>query len=253
MEGFDPFAVKAPAAPVAGAFDAKETKRTLVDFNPFEGQGAVPVMHAVADPNNPYTQLPHYAPMMQCRACSARTEALQVVPGKGPLDARMLVIGQNPGEDEDRAGEPFIGQSGEEFNSWLPVLGLDRDKMLVTNVVKCHTLKNRVPRAKEIRTCADLWLSAELQSLPDVQVLITLGKPAVLAVLQKSAPPMVPVMIHHYRVRVLGRELRVFPLPHPAFFLRARHLAPMFRETLLPQLKLTLLQETPEAYAWTKR
>lgn len=252
VEGFNPFGpafIPAPALPKGDP----GARQVVNGFNPFEGQAYIPVMQPVVDPNNPYTQLPFYAGLKQCRACSARSEALQVVGGSGPVDARMLVLGQNPGDEEDRAGVPFIGQSGQEFDSWLPLLGLDRTKLMVTNVVHCHTTKNRVPRAKEIRTCSDLWLAEELKVLTAVEVIFTLGKPAVSAVLTKSAPPMTPLMVHHYRVKVFGRELHVFPLPHPAFFLRTRHLVPMFRETILHQLKLTLQQEVPAAYAWSQR
>ncbi len=244
VEGFNPFGpvVIPPAGP------------TVVEgFNPFAGQPFIPVMQPVIDPDNPYTELPFYAQLKQCRACTARTEALQVVGGSGPLDARMLVVGQNPGDDEDRAGIPFIGMSGQEFDTWLPLLGLDRKKLMVTNIVHCHTVRNRVPRTKEIRTCSDLWLAEELKALQFVEVIFPLGKPAVSAILTKSAPPMTPLMVHHYRIRVFGRDIRVFPLPHPAFLLRARHLAPMFRETILHQLKLTLQQEVPDVYAWSQR
>lgn len=252
IEGFNPFGPVTPMVPAAAPPVAGPVQ--VPGFNPFgAGQGFIPVMQPLTDPANPYMQLPFYGALTQCTACTARPEAIQVVPGKGPMDARILFIGQNPGEDEDRAGTPFIGASGEEFDAWLSVLGLDRAKAMVTNIVKCHTTKNRVPRAKEIRTCSDLWLAEELQALTQVTVLVPLGKPAVVAVLTRSAPPMTPLMVHHYKIRAFGRDLRVFPLPHPAYLLRARHLAPMFRETILGQLKLTLQQEVPEAYAWTKR
>jgi uracil-DNA glycosylase family 4 len=222
------------------------TTVTIEGFNPFAGAPLPPAPEPLA---GSYATLPFYPALRACTACTARPEAKQVVGGAGPVGARILVVGQNPGEEEDSAGVPFIGNAGDEFNSWLVLLGLDRAKLVVTNIVKCHTTKNRVPRPKEVRTCADLWLSEELQQLAQVDVLLPLGKPAVVGVLGKDAPPMTPIMVHHYRVRVWGRELRVFPLPHPAYLLRARHLAPMFRETILSQLKLTLLQEVPEAYA----
>lgn len=220
-------------------------------FNP--GGETAPAPLAGSPAVGTYAQLPFYDALRACTACSARAEALQVVPGDGPLDARMLVIGQNPGEDEDQAGIPFIGQAGREFDTWLAKLGLDRAKLLVTNVVKCHTLKNRVPRTKEVKTCADLWLAEELAHLTQVTVLLPLGKPAVVAVLGKSAPPMTPLMAHHYRVRAAGRELRVFPLPHPAYLLRVKHHAQMFYETILSHVRLTLEAEVPDAYAWSRR
>lgn len=199
-----------------------------------------------------YSSLPCVPAMLACVACTARQEASRVVPGAGPIDARMLWIGQNPGQEEDSLGVPFIGNAGKEVDVWFRVLGLDRAKMVVTNIVRCHTIGNRVPRAKEIKTCADLWLDRELAELKNVSVVFTLGKPAAIGLLGKSAPPMTPMIVHHFRIRAHGRELRAFPLPHPAYLLRAKHMAPMFYETILHQLKLTLLQEAPEAYAWSK-
>lgn len=199
-----------------------------------------------------YRTLPFVPALRACTACRCRTEARQVVPGVGPLDARIMVIGQNPGEDEDQQGEPFLGAGGEILNGWLEQLGLVRERLVITNAVKCHTLKNRVPSAKELKTCSQLWLGEELGQLPDLQVVIPVGKPAATALLGKLAPPLTPLMAHHFKVRLNGsRELRVFPLPHPAFLLRSRHLAPLMRETVLAHLKLTLQQETPAAYAWS--
>ena len=188
------------------------------------------------------------AGLLDCTGCPARAEAMRVVPGEGPLTARMLFLGQNPGEDEDLSGRPFIGRAGEEFDRWLGVLGIDRARVFVTNVVKCHTFQNRVPRTSEIQTCSNQWLVEELRALTDVEVVVPLGKPAVDRILGKSAPPMLPPMVHHFRLRMLGREMSVFPLPHPAFLLRAQHYVPLFMETLLPQVRETLQQELPAVY-----
>lgn len=239
---FDPCAGQAPSKVYIPS-----TRGTVAGFSPDLGPVSGPYI-----PASEYESLPFVQALRDCRACPARLEALQVVPGIGPLDARILVIGQNPGEEEDRAGQPFVGTSGEEFNVWLKILGLAREKLVVTNVVKCHTAGNRVPRPKEIKACADLWLPQELSELKRVSVLMPLGKPAVTALLGKSAPPMTPITVHHYIVRALDREFRVFPLPHPAYLLRVKHMAAMFYETILGQLKLTLQQEVPEAYTWSK-
>lgn len=239
---FDPLAGQAPVqAPLPS------TRAVVAGFTPDFGVVAAPPA-----PVSEYASLPFVTSLRDCRACPARLEALQVVPGIGPLDARILVIGQNPGDEEDRAGQPFIGTSGEEFNVWLKILGLAREKLVVTNVVKCHTAGNRVPRTKEIKVCADLWLPHELAELKQLSVLMPLGKPAVTALLGKSAPPMTPISVHHYIVKALDREFRVFPLPHPAYLLRVKHMAAMFYETILGQLKLTMQQEVPEAYQWSK-
>ena len=191
--------------------------------------------------------------LLECEACSARQEALRVVPGFGPSDAPIVFLGQNPGEEEDLQGLPFVGQSGAEFDRWLVALGIDRARVYVTNIVKCHTTNNRLPRAAEIATCTGLWLPQEFEALSAAQVLIPLGKPAVLRILGKSAPSMTPLAIHHYRIRLLGREMSVFPLPHPAFLLRAQHYGPTFRDVLLPQVRETLQQQLPLVYDACRR
>lgn len=224
---FDP-QVAAPAPPVSTASDQLRT------------QYRVPT---IADP------APPPAGMLACTSCPVRAEARQVVAGMGPRQAPIFFLGQNPGDDEDIVGLPFVGSSGTELNNWLAILGFDRAKVFITNVVKCHTRQNRVPRMSEIQTCSNLWLPEELQALPDVQIVFPLGKPAVVRLLGKSAPPMTPLSVHHIRVRLLNRVLSVFPLPHPAFLLRAPHLGPLLRETLLPRVRETLQQEFPGVYA----
>ena len=86
------------------------------------------------------------------------------MPGAGPLDAGIAFIGQNPGTDEDDAGIPFVGESGHMLDRWIRVLGLRRDRLLITNAVKCHTDRNRKPRKREMDTCQDAWLRRELES-----------------------------------------------------------------------------------------
>ena len=123
-------------------------------------------------------------------------------------------------------------------------------------VQNCHTTNNRVPRASELKACFEHTVSPELEALTALQVVFPVGKPAVSVLLGKAAPPMTPLAAHHYRVRVrsegLARDLHVFPLPHPAFLLRARHLGPLM-QTVLSHVRLTLEQEVPGAYALMKK
>lgn len=219
----------------------------LVDFDPGFPTPTLPVAKA-----GDYAALPFVPELLQCAACSCRSEARQVVPGTGPVTSPVMVIGQNPGVDEDRTGVPFCGAGGDELDRWLMVLGWDRAKILITNAVKCHTTMNRVPKQSELKVCTNLWLAKELAALPDLRVLIPVGRPAITAILGKSAPPLTPLMAHHFRVRVHGRELHVFPLPHPAFLLRAQQLGPLF-QTVLSHVRLTLEQDLPEVCAAVRR
>jgi len=227
----------------------RELTTVLHDFNP---GGLVAPALAPAPALGSYAALPMVPEFRACTACTARAEARQVVVGVGPVDAVGMVIGQNPGHEEDLAGVPFIGAGGELLDEWLTRLGLDRNKLVITNACKCHTLNNRVPRTLELKTCYAQTVSKELEALTRLQVLFPVGKPAVSVLLGKAAPPMTPLMAHYFLVRATGpgvvRDFHVFPLPHPAFLLRARHLSALML-TVLSHVRRTLEQSLPEAYA----
>ena len=238
-----------------------ETTTILFDFDPTDTDtpAAVAAPRSRADPAaapGQYRSLPFVPELRACGACPARREAQQVVVGIGPIDAVGMVIGQNPGAEEDVAGEPFIGAGGEMLNQWLRQLGLDRSKLVITNALKCHTTDNRVPRTTELRTCFEHGLAKELSALDRLQVLFPVGKPASWSILGKAAPPMTPLSAHHFVVRVREdhtvRDLHVFPLPHPAFLLRAVHLGPLMK-MVLSHVRLTLEQELPAAYLAMKK
>jgi uracil-DNA glycosylase family 4 len=189
-----------------------------------------------------------------CTACSARNEALRVVPGWGPLDAEIMFLGQTPGDEEDRVGQPFVGYVGDEFDEWLAALSLDRAKVFVTNAVKCHTIQNRVPRPIELATCKDLWLRRELETYDKVQVLIPLGRPALATIIGKQA--VLPGPLDPWHVKVLfepaARELFVIPLPHPAYLLRTKANKPEFLNTTLPKVREYLDTLVPDIYTRAK-
>lgn len=201
-----------------------------------------------------YTAVPWLDQLLACRACPARDEARRVVPGSGPLDARIAVIGQNPGEDEDEMGVAFVGRSGNELDTWLGKLGLDRSKVLVTNALKCHTARNRKPRPKEMAMCRDLWFRQEMATFAQVQVLIPLGRPALESLFSNMAgmPATLPAAMDPWWMEVGidggDRTFWVMPLPHPLYILRAPNLRGRMYDHLLPTVKTYLHEQTPEAY-----
>ena len=128
-----------------------------------------------------------------CAACDLYRDATQVVFGQGPVNAAIVLVGEQPGDQEDRAGEPFVGPAGKILNEALASAGIERESIYVTNIVKHfkHTPtqtprgKKRLhqrPNAREIRCCRP-WFDAEWELLTEAKVLVCLGATAASAII----------------------------------------------------------------------
>ncbi|MDA7858801.1 UdgX family uracil-DNA binding protein [Mariniblastus sp.] len=131
----------------------------------------------------------------ECTACDLCRDATQTVFGTGPVEAKVVLLGEQPGDQEDIAGEPFVGPAGKVLDEAIAKAGLDRDKMYLTNVVKHfkHTQpdaeaipnkKKRLhqkPNAREVRCCRP-WFDAEWSCLENAEILICLGETAARAI-----------------------------------------------------------------------
>jgi uracil-DNA glycosylase family 4 len=110
-----------------------------------------------------------------CERCSALRESRsRIVNGVGPADADLLFVGEAPGEQEDREGEPFVGRSGDVLDDALRENGLARADVRITNCVRCRPPDNRDPTGEELANCRG-YLDAEIRQV-DPALLITLGK-----------------------------------------------------------------------------
>ena len=146
----------------------------------------------------------------RCRLCQGRT---QVVFGVGNPGARVVFMGEGPGADEDRLGEPFVGRAGQLLNAMLPSIGLKRADVYIANVVKCRPPGNRDPEPDEAAACMP-FLKRQIE-LIDPVVIVCLGRIAARYLLGTTAP------ISSYRGRWtkwMGRD--VLPTYHPAYLLR---------------------------------
>jgi DNA polymerase len=126
-----------------------------------------------------------------CRGCDLYRDATQTVFGEGPPDARIVMVGEQPGDREDLAGLPFVGSAGSVLDRAIEEAGLRRDEIYFTNVVKHfrHVLRgkrriHRKPDMEQVRACAP-WLEAELATVGP-EVLVLLGATAAQAVLGRS-------------------------------------------------------------------
>ena len=157
-----------------------------------------------------------------CRGCDLYKRATQVVFGSGPRDARVMLLGEQPGDQEDRHGEPFVGPAGAVLQKALDEAGIARDTAYLTNAVKHFSWaprgKRRIhkkPRVSEIKACRP-WLEAELRAVKPA-VVVCLGATAAQALFGGQFKVM------QQRGQVLPTALaeRVVATIHPSAVLRA--------------------------------
>jgi uracil-DNA glycosylase family 4 len=178
-----------------------------------------------------------------CVRCQLAENRTQVVFGVGDPGADLLFVGEGPGAEEDRLGEPFVGRSGKLLDQLvLEEMGLTRDRFYIANVVKCRPPDNRDPRPEEIEACSP-WLEQQL-ALIQPRVVVTLGRFAAQTLLQ-SREGITRLRGHSYPFR--GGVL--IPTYHPAAILRggAQQLAQMRSD--LVRAKQAMAQPRPVAVA----
>ncbi|MDD3791933.1 MAG: uracil-DNA glycosylase [Candidatus Bathyarchaeota archaeon] len=111
-----------------------------------------------------------------CRRCLLWQNAKNSVPGEGPINAKVMFIGQNPGAEEDQKGKPFIGRAGKFLTKTLSDFGIKREDIFITNIVKHVSPKNRKPTPDEVAAC-----------LPYLVEQIEMIKPKIIVLLGASA------------------------------------------------------------------
>lgn len=153
-----------------------------------------------------------------CTRCPLHAGRRSIVFGVGSADARLMIIGEGPGANEDRQGEPFVGKAGQMLDRMLQnVLGLARTDVYISNVVKCRPPGNRNPEADEIARCMP-FLRAQLKAVAP-EVVLVLGSVASRAVFQTSSG--VTRLRGHWRELAWdGGRARAMPTFHPAYLLR---------------------------------
>ncbi len=142
----------------------------------------------------------------RCPLCTSRTNA---VPGEGKPDARIMIIGEAPGREEDLAGRPFVGASGRFLDQVMAGSRVRREDFFITNIVKCRPPQNRVPRKVEIETCTSNYLGHQIEILNPL-LIVLLGGVAVKKMLGVKS-------VEEVRGRITEKEGRkFFATYHPA-------------------------------------
>ncbi|MFF9521216.1 UdgX family uracil-DNA binding protein [Streptomyces achromogenes] len=163
-----------------------------------------------------------------CRGCPLHRAATQTVFGAGSTDARLMLVGEQPGDQEDRQGKPFVGPAGKLLDRALEEAGIDPAEAYVTNAVKHFKFTRAEPRKRRIHKAPSLremtacgpWLAAEL-ALVEPELIVVLGATAGKALLGSS------FRVGEVRGTVLEREIhgrpeRLVPTVHPSSVLRAQ-------------------------------
>ena len=144
-----------------------------------------------------------------CTRCPLHESRTHAVPGDGKYNARVMIIAEAPGKEEDETGKPFVGSAGRYLDHVLEGTGLDRGDFFITNTVKCRPPRNRTPKAIETGTCESNYLFEQME-LIDPELVMLLGGVAAKTVLGLKS-------VNEARGRVVKHEGRRFIVGyHPA-------------------------------------
>ena len=148
-----------------------------------------------------------------CQRCRLAGGRSQIVFGVGNPEAKLVFVGEGPGGEEDRQGEPFVGEAGQLLTRMIAAMGFAREDVYICNVVKCRPPNNRTPEPDEIAQCMP-FLEGQLEALRP-QVMVALGRTAAQALLGTSTS------ISALRGTLRShRGIQVMPTFHPAYLLR---------------------------------
>ncbi|MFL2547384.1 MAG: uracil-DNA glycosylase family protein [Candidatus Rariloculaceae bacterium] len=151
-----------------------------------------------------------------CTNCGLHRSRKQTVFGVGNANANLLIIGEAPGAEEDRRGEPFVGKAGQLLDAMLGAISLSRDEVYIANILKCRPPNNRDPEAAEATACTP-YMERQI-ALLQPKVILALGRIAAQWLLQSDSP------IGRLRGKKLGFGNPETPLVasyHPAYLLRS--------------------------------
>ena len=155
------------------------------------------------------------AQVRECRKCALHRTRTNTVFGVGRPGVACMFIGEAPGAEEDRRGEPFVGRAGKLLDAMLAAIGLGRDDVYIANIVKCQPPRNRDPQADEAAACSG-YLKGQIETVSP-RVLVAVGKVAAQSLLS-TTKPMKQLRGHPHRHADSGLPMLV--TYHPAYFLR---------------------------------
>lgn len=148
-----------------------------------------------------------------CRKCPLWKTRINAVPGEGPANAKIMILGEAPGKTEDKTGRPFCGRAGKLLDELLKANKINRKKVFITSALKCRPPKNRSPKADELKACRS-WRQEQVKVIKP-KIIILLGAVAFKEVMDQGEN------FKDFRGRFIAKNnFRYFPVYHPAAGLR---------------------------------
>jgi DNA polymerase len=164
--------------------------------------------------------------VIECKKCELSKTRTNSVPGKGNFHSDVIFVGEAPGKNEDKHGEPFIGVAGKKLTNALEGAGISREQVYITNIVKCRPPENRVPTTIERSTCQE-YLKQEI-SIIKPKIICVLGNTAFNSLLGGSE-------ITKFRGKVVQKNNQLYFLTiHPA--------ATIYNQELIKVLKADIIK-----------
>ncbi len=164
--------------------------------------------------------------VINCTKCDLCKTRINAVPGKGNFQSDVIFVGEAPGRNEDKNGEPFIGVAGKKLSIALNDAGISRDEVYITNIVKCRPPNNRVPKTNERDTCQE-YLKQEI-SIIKPKIICILGNTAFNSILGGSE-------IIKFRGKIVRKDNQLYFLTiHPA--------ATIYNQKLIDVLKSDIVK-----------
>ena len=147
-----------------------------------------------------------------CKKCPLWKAKIKTVPGEGPANSKIMVIGQAPGAEEDKTGRPFVGRAGKFLNQLLKIAKIERKRIFITSPIKCFPPKNRKPIKKEIQSCSP-YLLEQIKTINPFKFIL-LGEIAFLVFFPNKK-------FSDFRGKLIKKgRVKYFPTYHPAAGIR---------------------------------
>ncbi len=202
---------QAPEAMAVGAANSANSAEAVLPPAKDDGAAATVVGGSLAELE---------AVVSGCRRCELHHGRTRTVFGTGDVRAHCMIIGEAPGAEEDARGEPFVGRAGQLLNAMLRAIGMSREGVYITNIIKCRPPKNRDPKPQEMASCSP-YLDRQI-SLVEPRVILAVGRVAAQHLLgSTTAIGRMRGQSYFYEKCDGGARIPVVVTYHPAYLLRS--------------------------------